>query len=175
MIRMEKRKEIKRQSYDLTVPDLFMLNSTNKLKGYDRYKHEQAAADLFVTFYKYISAWNFEPAIGKDRGDRGMIFQDKKIYFEVDRCTEGLPIIDEKLENYIQYGRETKEQFHVIFSLVGTENDVANRGDNLIPLLEDKKHGNQFLITNHNNLLDTPFDKVLFSPLDGIVDFNQLF
>jgi len=171
---MEGRKEIKRQSYDLTVPDFFMLPSTNRLKGFDRYKHEQAAGDLFVTFNSFIEAWSFEPAIGKDRGDRGMIYQGKIIYFEVDRCTEGFGVIEEKIENYIRYARETRERFHVVFSLLESELVVMNRAKKMLELFEDKKRGNQFLVANHINLLEVPFDDILFSPTGEAYSFNSL-
>lgn len=171
---MEGRKEIKRQSYDLTVPDFFMLPSTNRLKGFDRYKHEQAGGDLFVTFKPFFSGWSFEPAIGKDRGDRGMIYQDKIIYFEVDRCTEGFPVIEEKVENYIRYARETGERFHVVFSLLEDQATVMNRAKKMLDLFEDKKRGNQFLVANHINLLEVPFEDILFSPTGEAHSFDTL-
>ncbi len=129
---------------------------------------------MFVAFYSHISAWSFEPAIGGDRGDRGMKIGEKTIYFEVDRCTEGLPIIEQKIENYIRYARETGERFHVVFSILAEDNLVTNRGNNLIPLIRSKRRGDQFLITNHNNLLQDPKGQVLYSPRDEILSLEML-
>lgn len=170
LMRMTKRKEIKRQVFDLNIPDFFMLNSTYKLKGFDKFKHEKAGADLFVAFYPFISAWSFEPPIGKDRADRGMKIGDTTVYFEVDRCTEGLKIIEKKLDSYIR----SNERCNVVFSIVGDDNQVSNRGNKIIPLMKARKRGDQFLLVNHDKLLQDPLGEVLYSPRDEILSFEML-
>jgi hypothetical protein len=98
LMRMVERKEIKRQEFDFGVADWFMLPKTKGLQRW-AYNHQKAAADLFVAYRPLISAWSYEPPILKDRADRGMQILDKTIYFEVDRCTEGIRVIEQKIDN----------------------------------------------------------------------------
>ena len=174
LVRMTERNEIRKQTFDISIPDFFMLKSTVKLKSYNKYKHEKGGGDLFVAMIPYLTAWKYEPLIGKDRGDRGMRIDDKTIYFEVDKCTEGPGIIDLKLENYMRHADRTGERFYVVFALIGTDEEVALRGENLTRLFASKKRENQFLAANLNNLVRHPFGEVLNSPKDGRLSFNDL-
>ncbi len=171
---MTERNEIKQQTFTLSIPDFFMLKTTDRLKGYDKFKHEKGGGDLFVSMYPFMNAWSFEPPIGGERGDRGMKFGEKTVYFEIDRCTEGLKVIDRKLESYIKYASQSGERFYVVFSIMGTEREVENRGNNLIPILQSKRHGHQFLIANHSNLLNNPLGDNLYSPLNEILSLGAL-
>lgn len=168
LIRMEKDKDIKRQEFTF-FGDWFMLPSTEKKTKW-RYEHETAAADIFTVFYPFIQAWIFEPYIGSKRADRGMKFEDKTIYFEVDLCNEPIRVLEEKIDNYLKH----KGKFHVIFSFLGESKQVTNRGKLLIPYLERIRRGNQFLIANHTKLLGQPFDRILYSPLDELLSLKML-
>lgn len=154
LVRMEERKEVKRQEFDFGVADWFMLPKTKGLQKW-AYNHQKAAADLFVAYHPHMSAWSYEPPILKDRADRGMQIQGKTIYFEVDRCTEGLKVIEEKIDNYIRYS-QGGERFHMVFAIVGSEKEILNRGNLIIPLLQERKRGDQFLIANAGNLISNP-------------------
>lgn len=174
LVRMTQRNEIKQQTFDISIPDFFMLKSTTRLKGYDKFRHEKGGADLFTALYPHIQAWSFEPLIGNDRGDRGLKFEDKTVYLEVDRCTEGLKVINRKLESYMNFADQSRNRFHVVFSIMGTDREVANRGEALTTLFRSKKRGNQFLAANHNNLLIRPLGEVLHSPLAGALSLGAL-
>lgn len=174
LVRMTERNEIKKQTFDISIPDFFMLNSTNKLKGYDKFKHEKGGADLFTAFYPHIQAWSFEPPLGTDRADRGLKIGDKTVYIEVDRCTEGLKVIDKKLESYMNFADKSRERFYVVFAIMGTDKEIANRGENLMTLFRSKKRGNQFLAGNHNNLVSFPLGEFLYSPRDGALSLSAL-
>jgi hypothetical protein len=167
LMRMESRKEVKRQEFDFGVADWFMLPKTKGLQRW-AYLHQKAAADVFVAYYPHMSAWIYEPAILRDRADRGMKIFDKTVYFEVDRCTEGMKVIEEKIDNYIQFSRETGERFHVVFCIVGDEREVLNRGNNIIPILQDRMRGEQFLIANAGNIISNPLGEIFYSPKDEI-------
>jgi hypothetical protein len=175
---MTERGEIKSQKFDISIPDFFMLKSTSKLKGYDKFKHEKGGADLFTSFYPHISGWSFEPLIGNDRGDRGLKLNQNQgeivVYLEVDRCTEGLKVINKKLESYMKFADSAGRRFYVLFSIMGTHREVANRGEALSQLFASKKRGNQLLAANHNNLLINPLGPVLHSPKDGALSFSAL-
>ncbi len=169
--RMEKRKEVKLHELSKWgVPDMFMLPSTHRLKSTDKFLHEEAGGDLFVAFKPHIKRWAHEPFINSMRADRGAQFNDGlTIYFEVDRITENLPVLKDKIDNYILYSNETSERFHVVFAFVGSQESVRERGYKLIPYLESKRRGDQFLIVNHEKLISDPLGQVLYSPRGEIV------
>ena len=175
LMRMETRKEVKRQARDFSTPDLFMLPSTHRLKSTDKALHETGGADLFVAFGPYINGWSHEPQVGSDRADRAMIFEGKLIYFEVDRNTHGPKALEEKIDKYIRYADRTRERFYVVFSvLLDDDKKLKNRADFLAGLLASKRRGNQFLVANHNNLLVQPMGDFLLSPLSGALSFRAL-
>ena len=173
---MASRKEIK--LHELTkfgIPDMFMLNATHRLKSTDKFLHEKAGADLFVSFYPHIKRWAYEPFINSMRADRGM--QSKNgltIYFEVDRLTENIQVLKDKVGNYIRYSDKTRERFHVIFAFVGARENVRKRGDKIIPYLHAQRRGDQFLIVNHEKLITDPCGQVLYSPRDEILSLSML-
>jgi hypothetical protein len=173
--RMAKDGLLKIQKYDLLVPDFFMLPGTPQLKGYDKSKHERGGGDLFVSFYPHIDAWSFEPPIGSQRADRGLKFGEITYYFEVDRCTEGIKKIREKLESYINYQSQSKERFRVIFTLLSDDDrKIANRGESLTRLFEEYSRGNMFVAGNHNTLVADPLGEVLWSYKHGAVSIKNL-
>lgn len=174
--RMAGRKEIKvHELKKLGIPDMFMLPSTHRLKSSDKFLHEQAGADLFVAFKSHIKRWAHEPYIKSMRADRGMQFENGlTIYFEVDRMTENPQDLKDKVDNYLQYYAETEERFHVVFTFVGNQEKVQKRGNKIIPYLQEKSRGDQFLIVNHARLISNPFGQVLYSPRDEILSVSML-
>jgi hypothetical protein len=173
--RMVSRKEIKLHDLSkFSLPDMFMLNSTHRLKSTEKFLHEKAGADLFVTYKPYMKRWAFEPFIKSRRADRGMQFENITVYFEVDRATENIQELFDKIDNYIQYSREAEKRFHVIFALVGDSAKVNKRGNKIIPYLKEIRRGDQFLMVNHQRLIDNPFGKVIYSPRDEIIALNDL-
>lgn len=79
-----------------------------------------------------------------------------------------MKVIEEKIDNYIQFSRETGERFHVVFCIVGDEREVLNRGNNIIPILQDRMRGEQFLIANAGNIISNPLGEIFYSPKDEI-------
>jgi hypothetical protein len=168
LIRMEKDKDIKRQVFTFSG-DWFMLPETEKKTKW-RYEHETATADLFTALYPYMEAWIFEPYVGNKRADRGMRFEGKTIYFEVDLCTEPIRVLEEKIENYLTH----RERFHVIFSFLGESKEVTNRGNLLIPYLQKIRRGRQFIIANHTKLVAQPLEPILYAPTDELLSLKML-
>ena len=103
-----------------------------------------------------------------------MQIRDKTIYFEVDRCTEGIRVIEAKIDNYIRYSRESGERFNVVFAIVGSETEILNRGNLIIPLLQERRRGEQFLIANAGNIISNPLGEVFYSPKDEIKSLETL-
>ncbi|MCD9186996.1 MAG: hypothetical protein LUM44_11225 [Pyrinomonadaceae bacterium] len=165
---MEKDKDIKRQAFTFSG-DWFMLPETEKKTKW-RYAHEVASADLFTALYRFMEAWSFEPYLGNKRADRGMKFNGKTIYFEVDLCTESIRILEEKIDNYLQH----QGKFNVIFSFLGESKEVTRRGNLLLPYLQKIRHGNQFVIANHTQLLTQPLGQILYSPKDELLSLKML-
>lgn len=158
---------IKCQSFPTTIADWFMLPNTRGLQE-PKYKHEVGAADLFAAFYPYMQQWAYEPAVLKERADRGVRMFGKTFYLEVDRATESPKEIEEKLENYIRHSRESGERFYVIFALMDGKESAHARGKKLIPLLQACKRDHQFLIAHHKRLTEDPVGKYLYSPKDEL-------
>lgn len=174
--RMEQRKEVK--VHDLSrfgLSDMFMLPSTPRLKSADKFRHEQAGADLFVAYNLYAKRWIHEPFILSKRADRGVQFEGGlTIYFEVDRVTENFQDLRDKVENYIVYGNEAKERFHVVFDFVGEHQRVVKRAKKMGEFLQQKKRNDQFLLAQHPTLIANPMGRVLFSPRDEILSIPDI-
>lgn len=173
---MAASKIIKCQSFPTSIADWFMLPATRGLQE-SKYKHEVGAADLFVAYYPHMrngGSWSYEPAILKERADRGMRLFGKTFYFEVDRGTESPVEIASKLDNYIRYAHETGERFHVIFALIDGKETAHNRGNKLIPLLQNCRRGNQFLLAHHKRLVDDPLGTYLYSPTDQLYSVQDV-
>jgi hypothetical protein len=130
------------------------------------YPHEHAAADLFAHYYPYLEAWKYEPIVGEIRADRGMKLEGKTYYFEVDRDTENIGIIQNKIDAYIRYGRETGERFHVIFDIVMDNLEASNARMREIGQYLDTIHrGNQFCLSTHLLLTESDVtEKMVFTP-----------
>jgi len=172
--RMAASKLIKCQSFPTSIADWFMLPSTKGLQE-PKYKHEVGAADLFVAFHPYMKQWAYEPPILKERADRGIRMFDKTFYLEVDRATESPAEIADKLENYIRYAHETGERFHVIFALMDGKETANSRGKKLIPLLQEARRGNQFLLAYHKRQVEDPLGTYLYSPTDELYSVQTVF
>jgi hypothetical protein len=171
--RMAASKLIKCQSFPTSIADWFMLPATRGLQE-PKYRHEVGAADLFAAFYPYAQQWSYEPEVLGDRADRGVRMFEKTFYLEVDRATEAPREIEAKLENYLQYSRQSREPFYVIFALMDGKESARARGNKLIPLLEDCNFGNQFLLAHHRRLVDDPLGKYLYSPKDELFSIQSV-
>ena len=90
----------------------------------------------------------------------------KTFFFEVDRDTENLSVIEKKIENYITYSRETNERFHVIFDVVVDDfDDRQKRFRKIGEYLETIHRGNQFALTYHTLITNSELDEqVIFTP-----------
>jgi hypothetical protein len=170
LMRMVKRKELKRQEFDVGQADWFMLPTTRAVNK--SHAHEVAAADLFVQYYGIFETWRYEPKAGQLYGDRKMKIYGKHIYFEVDRCHQNASVIREKIEAYIRYYYELEKQygdrarFHVIFDIAHPNPDkVSARIKEIGEILDEFNRGNQFALSSHTMLTTSPVeDEIIYSP-----------
>ena len=162
---------LKVKDFGIGQADWFMLTSTDVSNK--SYPHEVAGADLFVKYYPYMEAWSYEPLLFFDptsrknvRADRGLKMKGKTYFFEVDRDTENIGVIQKKVDQYIQYGRETGERFHGIFDVVLDDITKTNlRSEEIGRYLETIHRGNQFCVAAHSRLTATQVDEpVIFTP-----------
>ena len=93
---------------------------------------------------------------------------DKQFYLEVERGTQGIKDIEQKVEAYLKLpGR-----FHVIFSVSDYKPNpydpivktAKQYGMEILEFLEGVRRGNQFLVSPHVLLSTRPLDPVLISP-----------
>lgn len=98
-------------------------------------------------------------------------------YWEVDRGTEEMEILYDKVDKYIAFSNKYfTDKFHVIFTLqyfrFGEEQSdtqrlkkLKERSNLLLDYLATKHRGNQFLVAWHDQVIATPYGAVFVSPL----------
>jgi hypothetical protein len=157
------------KSANLGSKTLWFLPKTKKPSTIS-YLHDLACAELYTAYGEYEMDWYCEEQ-KQFRYDALMVMDDLRIYWEVDRGTEPIKktstnrsSIEQKIDAYIGFARETDHRFFVVFDLVGL--NVASRGDSILELLKAKKRGHQFLITKHAALVKNPEAELLVSPLN---------
>ena len=143
------------------VPQVIGLRNTN-------HEHERACADLYVT---YTLTWNvrFWESVPHEeylelglKPDRVSNIDGRIIFWEVDKGTETLAVIRKKVERYIDLSKlHPDRRFHVIFTAT-----KARAKSILLDVLPDFKRGNQFLVAEHQSVIERPYENVFVSPLD---------
>lgn len=143
------------------LPDIIGLRNTN-------HEHERACADLYVTYHLTWSLqfWESLPneeylALGL-KPDRSSIIDGRIIFWEVDKGTETLPVIEKKIERYIELSaRHPDRRFHVVFT--ATKRRARSI---LMDVLPAFKRGDQFLVAEHQSVIERPYEGVFVSPKD---------
>ena len=175
------------------LPTLWTDPSTKKPINPDFRQHELDCADLFVAYRqfhpKYLTRWDWhwdkdeETAYGVYKKgstlyDRRMYFNGRWFFWEVDRGTEPMEKLAEKVDKYIEFSnRNPNILFHVLFTLQYKRHgldiapgeelaEIANRGNALLEIFEDRRRGHQFLVAHHSEVLSEPLGPVFVSPAD---------
>lgn len=152
------------------TPQFFHLPET-KAPTLQGFQHELAAANIYVAYETTgkIEQWHWEP----HEEYLSSSIDGKIIFWEVDRGTEVLAVIREKVERYIQFSKlHPERRFHVAFA--------ASKGrakSILLDVLMNYRRGNQFLACDQSRVLASPLDPIFASPLDpahalSIADLN---
>lgn len=105
-------------------------------------------------------------------------------YWEVDRGTEEMEELFEKVNKYIKLSnKHPNDKFHVIFTMqyfrFGIDQSpeqrlkkLRDRSYELVEYLGAKKRGNQFLVAWHDQVIADPYGPVFISPLNPNVPIS---
>ncbi len=156
--------QIKVKKIHQNAPLFFHLPDV-KAPSLHSFQHEKECADIYVAYYELIQAWYWQAheeylRIGL-KPDRSSIIDGKLIFWEIDRGTEVLAIIRDKVEKYIKLSTMHPDQrFHVIFT--------ASRGrakSILLDVLLDIRSKVWFYVGDHSRVIATPLEPVFASPI----------
>lgn len=147
---------------------LFFHLSETKAPTLQGFQHELAAANLYVAYETTgkLEQWYTEPheeylSIGL-KPDRASVIDGRIVFWEVDRGTEILAVIREKVERYIRLSQlHPERRFYVVFSAPkGRAKSI------LLDVLTDFRRGNQFLACDQARVTATPLEPVFAGPVD---------
>lgn len=148
-----------------------------KLKGDKRkavteqsWKHERDCGDLYVALRKTgIPLTWIHTSDQKDgfRFDRALTIFDKQFYFEIERGTQTVSHIEQKVKQYM----EKPGTFYVVITVQDyqpnpfekTVKTGSDFGREILALLTQYKRRAQFTVTPHKALLTTPLSECLVS------------
>ncbi len=146
-----------------------MLKDSPVPKG--NFEHLTSCADLFTSLFPLLEGWEWELQ-GKFRPDRIAYIKGNKIYFEIDRGTEDYGRIEEKLQRYIDYYRETRETYFVVFTVQDyldpfgkMRTSAKERGRRIIDCFDAKNLPGNFMVGMHDQLVRDP-DSYVVSRFD---------
>lgn len=103
---------------------------------------------------------------------------DRVFYWEIDRGTEDIEELFEKVHRYVYFSNNNPDhKFHVCFTMqyfrFGPDQDEAQRlkklkerSNQLLAFLAEQRRGNQFLVAWHDHVLADPYGSIFVSPLD---------
>ena len=143
------------------LPEVIGLKNTSHI-------HERACADLYVSLHLTCNPpfWDATPAeeylaLGL-KPDRSSIVEGRIIFWEVDKGTETHAVIRGKFEKYVELSANHPDRrFYVVFT--GSKGRVK---EILTEVLPEFRRGNQFLVAEHNSVVERPLEPVLVSPVD---------
>lgn len=182
------------RSQEKSNPNLYSLPGVKKpINDNHLYGHEMDCADVFVSLKQSLALrlirWERYTDLEKDmkqhyhkygvRPDR--IFEiddvDQVFYLEVDRGTEDLEKqIIPKLESYIRFSDAHQQGITVLFTAQGYRyhKEDEHRANELYSAISRYRRGNQFLITLHRKMVESPLEAIFNSPMQHQVSILTL-
>lgn len=167
--RMIQDKEVKSTRINLNVPLFFSLPKTKAVNAHN-YKHEHDCAGLYVAYENtgLLNEWgrveefpDYEEY--KRLGlapDRLSVIGIKIVFWEVDRGTEVLAKIEEKVEKYVKLSK-LHGHFTVVFtSTKGRAKSILT--EVLLPV-RSRAH---FFVADYEQVISHPLEAVFVSPID---------
>jgi hypothetical protein len=145
------------------------------------YKHDFKVFDIYVALRKtgIPLTWTAKsPQKDGFRYDASFTIYDKQFYLEVERGTQGIKDIQEKVNAYLKLpGR-----FYVIFTVEDYKPNpyapvvktAKEYGNEILDFLEEVHRGNQFTVSPHVLLSTRPLDPVLLSPTGDTLSFATI-
>jgi hypothetical protein len=160
--RMERDKLIKNVgSPHARLENLWSI-SKRKYPGLSNYEHTLMEGDIYVSCATAGAEWVYKPSEFKKVGlipDASCTLYGKRIYWEADNGTEGEQKIRSKCERYVRVSKH-EEPFYVIFDA-----STEARANTLLTWLPDNRR-NQFLVTMHQFVKQSPLQFCYVSPMD---------
>jgi hypothetical protein len=151
---------VKSTRINLNTPLFFQLPDV-KAPSVHSYQHEHACAEIYVSYATTgkLQYWNygFDEEM-KDLGlkpDRTSIINGQIVFWEVDRGTETLPVIQNKLERYIKLSRN-HQPFLVVFTA------SARRATSMMTLFQKARC--RFYTAEFEQVLSNPLGEILLCP-----------
>jgi Replication-relaxation len=168
--RMENESLVKSKHYGLGKDKIWSLANQSVIKqlGYEPpkseihslfYDHQIARGNVFVSLALTgkLLEWESEPKLKRFRPDALARISETNIYIEVERGNQNRAKIIRKIENYLNYYRETKEPFHVIFIV---PDDLVNF---ITSILEQMKPPQMYQAVGSDSFIKDPLNADLFS------------
>ena len=145
------------------------------------YKHDFKVFDIYVALRKtgLPITWTAK-STQKDgfRYDASFEIYGKQFYLEVERGTQGIKDIEEKVNAYLKLAG----RFYVIFTVEDYRpNPFApivkfkqKTAYEILDFLEDVRRGNQFTVSPHVLLSTRPLDQILLSPTGDTLSLESV-
>lgn len=143
-------------------------------------RHEFACADVYVAYKKTgllePRNWDAEWMVHqKDLGlkfrfnyDRRMQLYGKNFYWEIDRGSENLETIEEKIHKYKQVSNSVDYWFYVIFTVAhNRRRTIDDRCEDIVNVIQQQNTKRyQFLVARQPDVLADPLGKVFVPAAD---------
>ncbi len=162
-----------------------------------KHTHERSCADIYVAYENtdLVQRWTVPENLDDYQEyvkvgllpDRVSVIAGKIVFWEIDLGTESYKTISDKIPLYISLGkRHPEHRFHVVFTTkdyyrfkngrkVLRQSAKARAKRILLDLMEYKR-GNQFIVGQHDSIVNDPLGAVFASPLtpDRLISLNDL-
>jgi hypothetical protein len=119
--------------------------------------------------------WFWEGNVRKIRFDGLLVYQGKNVFFEVERGTQKVKDIEEKVREYIKI----PESPNVIITVQDYRDtsrfkSAQDQAYKILEMLSQYRRGNQFLVAPHTTFLNNPLGELLFSPTGEVLSLKTL-
>jgi len=142
----------------VTLDYMYALKGKRRSLALSNYEHELACGDVYVGLKQTgsLEEWVYYPRFTSVEPDRKARLQGirQDLYFEIDRGTEPLWKIENKVNFY------PSGPYQVIFTA-----PTRTRADAILRVLETTGRGHQFLVTLQEWITD-PLGEIFVSPID---------
>jgi hypothetical protein len=150
------------------TPYFYHLKSHPKAYNIHNYKHEKICADIYISLNKYLIEWNNKPDNFLNPlgiyPDRLSVINGEIILWEIDRATEKLGDIKNKIEKYLSCAQSTPKHLSVVFA------STPRRGKSILKLLAGVRSRNVwFFVVDYQELIADPKTAVFHSAVSRYV------
>jgi hypothetical protein len=126
-----------------------------------RHEHEKGLGDLFVSLIlaDMVVTWTMHKRLGKDFiPDRTLESEVGIVYIEYETGSQNLSVWREKIQNYLNYYRDKKEQFRLLFTMA--DEDAVR---SIVKLFEEMNCSSHYYAGVHSELVADPINALVTS------------